>query len=44
MTHLMTQAGIKRLHVKGRLRITFDPLVDHLPVIGAVKVGPAPLN
>lgn len=35
-----SQAGVKRLHVKGRIRITFDPLVDHLPVIGAVKVMP----
>ena len=33
-----SQAGVKRLHVKGRIRITFDPLVDHLPVIGAIKV------
>ena len=32
------QAGINKLHIAGRMRITFDPLVDHLPVIGAVKV------
>jgi len=32
------QAGIEKLHVEGRIRITFDPLVDKLPVIGAVKV------
>ena len=34
----MLQAGIEGLHIKGRIRVTFDPLVDHLPVIGAVKV------
>jgi len=33
------QAGIEKLHVEGRIRITFDPLVDELPVIGAVKVS-----
>ena len=33
------QAGIEKLHVEGRIRITFDPLVDKLPVIGAVKVS-----
>ena len=33
------QAGIAKLHIEGRIRITFDPLVDKLPVIGAVKVG-----
>lgn len=32
-------AGIEKLHVEGRIRITFDPLVDKLPVIGAVKVS-----
>ena len=32
------QAGIEKLHIKGRIRVTFDPLVDRLPVIGAVKV------
>ena len=33
------QAGIEKLHVEGRIRITCDPLVDKLPVIGAVKVS-----
>lgn len=32
------QAGIEKLHIKGRIRITFDPLVSKLPVIGAIKV------
>ena len=32
------QAGIEKLHIEGRIRITFDPLVDRLPVIGAIKV------
>lgn len=32
-------AGIAKLHIEGRIRITFDPLVDKLPVIGAVKVS-----
>jgi len=36
---VFTQAGIEKLHVEGRIRITFDPLVDKLPVIGAVKVS-----
>jgi len=36
---VFTQAGIEKLHVEGRIRITFDPLVDKLPVIGAVKVN-----
>lgn len=32
-------AGIEKLHVQGRIRITFDPLVPKLPVIGAIKVA-----
>ena len=38
----MMQAGIQKLHIEGRLRITFDPLVTKLPVIGAIKVAALP--
>lgn len=40
---VVLQAGIEKLHIKGRIRITFDPLVPKLPVIGAIKVL-IPLN
>ena len=32
------QAGIEKLKIKGRAQVTFNPLIQHLPVIAAVKV------
>ena len=31
---------MQSLKVKGRIRIAFDPLLQQLPVVGAIKVGP----
>ena len=30
---------MQSLKVKGRIRVAFDPLLQRLPVIGAIKVG-----
>ena len=36
LNHL--QAGIEKLKIKGRAQVTFNPLIQRLPVIAAVKV------
>ena len=33
-----TQAGIEKLKIKGRVQVIFNPLIQRLPVIAAIKV------
>ena len=32
------QAGIEKLKIKGRVQVIFNPLIQRLPVIAAIKV------
>ncbi|KAK9830173.1 hypothetical protein WJX72_010141 [[Myrmecia] bisecta] len=33
------ETGVKKLKLKAKLRITFDPLLDRVPVVGSIKVA-----
>lgn len=33
------QAGIEKLKIKGRVQVIFNPLIQRLPVIAAIKVN-----
>jgi len=35
---MLMQAGIEKLKIKGRVQVIFNPLIQRLPVIAAIKV------
>jgi hypothetical protein len=35
---MLLQAGIEKLKIKGRVQVIFNPLIQRLPVIAAIKV------
>ena len=37
---LAMRVGVGKLWFKGKVRITLKPLLDRVPLVGAVKVGP----
>ena len=41
---MLLQAGIEKLKIKGRVQVMFNPLIQRLPVIAAIKVQIAMLT
>ncbi len=42
MRVVMAQIGLERVIMRGKLRVSWKPLMDEVPLIGAVKVSMLP--